>query len=76
MTGYVLTTAAKSDLRGIVRYTRKQWGDAQGAPLHCYVRTGYRQPRRWPGCVQRHERAFSGPTDGAVRTSLRLLSTA
>ncbi|WP_250151132.1 type II toxin-antitoxin system RelE/ParE family toxin [Photorhabdus akhurstii] len=29
MTGYVLTTAAESDLRGIVRYTRKQWGDAQ-----------------------------------------------
>lgn len=29
MTGYVLTAAAESDLRGIVRYTRKQWGDAQ-----------------------------------------------
>lgn len=29
MTGYVLTAAAESDLRGIVRYTRKQWGNAQ-----------------------------------------------
>ncbi|WP_391528796.1 type II toxin-antitoxin system RelE/ParE family toxin [Photorhabdus akhurstii] len=29
MTGYVLTAAAESDLRGIIRYTRKQWGDAQ-----------------------------------------------
>lgn len=29
MTGYVLTAAAESDLRDIVRYTRKQWGDAQ-----------------------------------------------
>jgi plasmid stabilization system protein ParE len=29
LTGYVLTAAAESDLRGIVRYTRKQWGDAQ-----------------------------------------------
>lgn len=29
MTGYVLTAAAESDLRGIVRYTRKQWGDVQ-----------------------------------------------
>ncbi|AAF84834.1 type II toxin-antitoxin system RelE/ParE family toxin [Xylella fastidiosa] len=29
MTGYVLTEAAESDLRGIVRYTRKQWGNAQ-----------------------------------------------
>ncbi|KPX79155.1 type II toxin-antitoxin system RelE/ParE family toxin [Pseudomonas meliae] len=29
MTGYVLATAAESDLSSIVRYTRKQWGDAQ-----------------------------------------------
>lgn len=26
---YVLTAAAESDLRSIVRYTRKQWGDVQ-----------------------------------------------
>lgn len=26
---YVLTSAAEADLRGIVRYTRRQWGDAQ-----------------------------------------------
>jgi len=26
---YVLTAAAEADLRGIVRYTRQQWGDAQ-----------------------------------------------
>ncbi len=26
---YVLTLAAEADLRGIVRYTRKAWGDAQ-----------------------------------------------
>ncbi|MDE1917618.1 MAG: type II toxin-antitoxin system RelE/ParE family toxin [Sphingomonadales bacterium] len=26
---YVLTAAAEDDLRIIVRYTRKQWGDAQ-----------------------------------------------
>jgi toxin ParE1/3/4 len=29
LTGYVLAAAAAFDLRGIVRYTRKQWGDAQ-----------------------------------------------
>ena len=29
MTGYVLTAAAESDLRGIIHYTRKQWGDVQ-----------------------------------------------
>jgi len=29
LTGFVLTAAAESDLRGIVRYTRKQWGNAQ-----------------------------------------------
>lgn len=26
---YVLTTAAEADLRDLIRYTRKQWGDAQ-----------------------------------------------
>lgn len=26
---YVLTAEAEADLRGIVRYTREQWGDAQ-----------------------------------------------
>ncbi len=26
---YVLTAAAEADVRGIVRYTRQQWGDAQ-----------------------------------------------
>jgi len=29
LTGYVLTEAAESDLREIVRYTHKQWGNAQ-----------------------------------------------
>ena len=29
MTSYVLTAAAESDLRDNVRYTRKQWGNAQ-----------------------------------------------
>lgn len=27
--GYLLTDAAEADMRGIIRYTRKQWGDAQ-----------------------------------------------
>jgi plasmid stabilization system protein ParE len=27
--GYVLTDAAEADLRGIIRHTREQWGDAQ-----------------------------------------------
>ena len=29
MTAYVLTAAAEADLRGIIRYTRAQWGSAQ-----------------------------------------------
>lgn len=29
MTVYVLTTEAEADLRGIIRYTRKEWGAAQ-----------------------------------------------
>lgn len=28
-TSYVLTTAAEADLRGIIRYTRQQWGDTK-----------------------------------------------
>ena len=36
MTGYVLTAEAESDLRSIVRYTRKQWGDAQ---VRSYIAT-------------------------------------
>ena len=27
--GYVLTASAEADVRGIVRYTRQRWGDAQ-----------------------------------------------
>ena len=26
---YILTDAAEADMRGVIRYTRKQWGDAQ-----------------------------------------------
>lgn len=29
MTAYILTTDAEADLRGIIRYTRKQWGTVQ-----------------------------------------------
>ncbi|HAF1406543.1 TPA: type II toxin-antitoxin system RelE/ParE family toxin [Salmonella enterica] len=29
MTTYILTAEAEADLRGIIRYTRKQWGTAQ-----------------------------------------------
>ena len=29
LTNYILAKAAESDLRGIIRYTRKQWGNAQ-----------------------------------------------
>ena len=28
-TDYILTAAAEADLREVIRYTRKQWGDAQ-----------------------------------------------
>lgn len=27
--GYILTAAAEADLRGIIRYTRKHWGEPQ-----------------------------------------------
>ena len=36
MSSYVLTLAAEADVRAIIRYTRKQWGDAQ---LRRYIAT-------------------------------------
>ncbi|MBS9437033.1 type II toxin-antitoxin system RelE/ParE family toxin [Photorhabdus noenieputensis] len=33
---YVLTEATETDLRAIISYTRKQWGDAQ---VHHYITT-------------------------------------
>lgn len=29
MNSYILTDEAEADLRGIIRYTRKQWGEVQ-----------------------------------------------
>lgn len=29
MTGYILTAEAEADLRGIIRYTSKEWGPSQ-----------------------------------------------
>ncbi len=29
MTAYLLTDEAEADMRGIIRYTRRQWGDEQ-----------------------------------------------
>lgn len=34
MTAYVLTVEAEADMRHIIRYTRKQWSDAQ---VRCYI---------------------------------------
>ncbi len=36
MTNYLLTAAAEADLRDIIRYTRKYWGDAQ---VRSYIAT-------------------------------------
>lgn len=37
---YVLSTAAEADLREIIRYTRKQWGDAQARAYVVKLRCG------------------------------------
>lgn len=34
MTAYILTAEAEADIRGIIRYTRKQWSAAQ---VRCYI---------------------------------------
>jgi len=37
---YVLTTAAEADLRGIIRYTRTQWGAVQVRRYMAKLQTG------------------------------------
>lgn len=37
---YVLTLAAEADLRDVIRYTRKQWGDAQTRSYVAKLRAG------------------------------------
>lgn len=38
--GYLLTRAAEADLRDIVRYTRRQWGDVQARRYLETLQTG------------------------------------
>ncbi|MDQ4420971.1 type II toxin-antitoxin system RelE/ParE family toxin [Sphingobium sp. DEHP117] len=37
---YVLSSAAEADLRDIVRYTRKQWGDTQTRTYMAKIKAG------------------------------------
>jgi len=37
---YVLTGAAEADLRGIIRYMRERWGEAQARSYAAKLRTG------------------------------------
>jgi plasmid stabilization system protein ParE len=62
---YILTAAAEADMRGIIRYTRKQWGDAQVRGYIATLEQGC-QPRRRPRFFQGHERTLSGAADGAL----------
>ncbi len=41
MTAYRLTAAAEDDLREIIRYTRKQWGDAQARRYVAALEEGF-----------------------------------
>ena len=38
--GYVLASGAEADLRDLIRYTRKQWGDAQARSYVAKLQTG------------------------------------
>jgi plasmid stabilization system protein ParE len=51
LTAYLLTDAAEADLRGIIRYTGTQWGDAQ-------VRSYITQLERGIGRLAAGEGAF------------------
>lgn len=71
----MLTEAAEADLRGIIRYTRKHWGDVQ-------VRDYVADLEQGIGCLVKGEGAFkeldapSGITHGEVRAPLCILPTA
>jgi len=40
VTSYVLTEDADADVRGILRYTRKEWGAAQARNYHSKLKQG------------------------------------
>jgi toxin ParE1/3/4 len=54
---YVLTSAAEADLRDIVRYTRREWGEVQARRYLAGLKAGI-------------ERIATGPVAGRDMTSL------
>lgn len=49
---YVLTDAAEADVRGIIRHTRKQWGDAQVRRYITKLEQGMASPAAGQGAFQ------------------------
>lgn len=58
MTAYILTTDAEADLRGIIRYTRKQWGTAQVRRYIARLEHGIADLAAGRGFLQGYERTF------------------
>lgn len=81
----MLTLAAEADLRGIVRYTRKAWGDAQARRYAAQLERGIEALASGQGAFRdmsalypglrmarcEHHFIFVLPRDGAPRSSWR-----
>jgi toxin ParE1/3/4 len=86
-TAYVLTAAADADLRGIIRHTRRQWGDAQVRTYVAALTRGIEQIAAEQGRFQdmsvlypglrmtrcEHHHLFCLPRDGAPALIVAIL---
>lgn len=57
---YVLTDAAESDMRVIVRYTRKQWGSAQVRTYVAKLKAGIVDVAAGQGAFRRMDALYPG----------------
>lgn len=87
MKAYVLTDAAEADLRDIIRYTRKQWGDAQVRSYVARLEQGIKRLAKGEGAFKElsviqpglrmaqceHHYVFCLPREGAPALIVALL---
>ena len=72
---YALTDDAEADLRGIVRYTRKEWSAAQARTYVAKLKAGIARVAAEQGGFKELG-SLSGAAHGPLRTSLRILPAA
>ena len=71
MTAYILTAEAEADLRGIIRYTRREWGAAQVRRYIAKLEQGIARLAAGEGPFKDMSELFP-----ALRTPLRFLPAA